>query len=379
MATYLDHNATTPLDERVLEAMYPFLTTSYGNPSSVHGFGRRVRRAIDNAREQVAVLVNAHPSQVIFTSGGTEANNMVFSGLAQRQAAGRALVSAIEHPSVLRGTKHLDSHQWQIETIAVDESGRVSADLLNTLINDQTRLVSVMAANNEVGTVQDVATLSAICRDRQVVFHCDAVQAAGKIEVDFSNIQAHLMTLSSHKIYGPQGCGALVVDKSVAMAPLMYGGGQEKKRRAGTENVAAIVGFGKAAELAASELSRNQQHLLQLRQQLEMALKTVDGVTIFAASVERLPNTVMFAVEGISGEAMLMALDTQGFALSSGSACESAEEGPSHVLVAMGVPFELAQASIRISLGRGNTAQDVDNLIIALKQQIQMMRSMACR
>ncbi len=379
MATYLDHNATTPLDERVLEAMYPFLTARYGNPSSVHGFGRHVRRAIDNAREQVSALVNAHPSQVIFTSGGTEANNMVFAGLAQRQTAGRALISAVEHPSVLRGTRHLDSHQWQIETIAVDESGRVSADLLNAMIDDQTRLVSVMVANNEVGTVQDVATLSAICRDRQVVFHCDAVQAIGKIEVDFASSQAHLMSLSSHKIYGPQGCGALVVDKSVAMAPLMYGGGQEKKRRAGTENVAAIVGFGKAAELAAGELNYNQQYLLQLRQQLEMALQTVDGVTIFAASAERLPNTVMFAVEGIAGEAMLMALDTQGFAVSSGSACESAEEGPSHVLVAMGVPFELAQASIRISLGRGNTAQDVENVIIALQQQIQMMRSMACR
>ncbi|VAW88655.1 Cysteine desulfurase [hydrothermal vent metagenome] len=379
MATYLDHNATTPLDERVLEAMHPFLMKSYGNPSSVHGFGRHVRRAIDNAREQVAALVNAHPSQVIFTSGGTEANNMVFAGLAQRQTAGRALVSAIEHPSVLRGTKHLDSHQWQIETIAVDASGRVSADLLNAMIDDQTRLVSVMAANNEVGTVQDVAILSAICRDRQVIFHCDAVQAVGKIEVDFSSTQTHLMSLSSHKIYGPQGCGALVVDKLVDMAPLMYGGGQEKKRRAGTENVAAIVGFGKAAELAASELSHNQQHLLQLRQQLERALKTVDGVTIFAASAERLPNTVMFAVEGIAGETLLMALDALGFAVSSGSACESAEEGPSHVLVAMGVPFELAQTSIRISLGRGNTAQDVDNVIIALKQQIQMMRSMACR
>lgn len=379
MATYLDHNATTPLDERVLEAMNPFLTASYGNPSSVHGFGRHVRRAIDDAREQVAALVNAHPSQVIFTSGGTEANNMVFAGLAQRQTAGRALVSAIEHPSILRGTKHLGSHQWQVGTVAVDVSGRVSADLLSAMIDDQTRLVSVMAANNEVGTVQDVATLSAICRDRQVVFHCDAVQAAGKIKVDFAGTQAHLMSLSSHKIYGPQGCGALIVDKLVDMAPLMYGGGQEKKRRAGTENVAAIVGFGQAAELAASELSQNQQHLLQLRQQLERALKIVDGVTIFAASAERLPNTVMFAVEGIAGETLLMALDTLGFAVSSGSACESAEEGSSHVLLAMGVPFELAQASIRISLGRSNTVQDVDNVVTALKQQIRMMRSMACR
>ncbi len=379
MATYLDHNATTPLDERVLEVMYPFLTASYGNPSSVHGFGRHVRRAIDHAREQVAALVNAHPSQVIFTSGGTEANNMVFAGLAQRHTGGRAIVSAIEHPSVLRGAKHLDSHQWRLETIEVDAQGRVDAGLLSTMIDDQTRLVSVMVANNEVGTVQDVAALSAICRDRQVIFHCDAVQTAGKIALDFASSQVHLMSLSSHKIYGPQGCGALVVDKSVAMAPLMYGGGQEKKRRAGTENVAAIVGFGKAAELAVSELSHNQQHLLRLRQQLERALETIDGVTIFAASAERLPNTVMFAVEGIAGETMLMALDTMGFAVSSGSACESAEEQPSHVLVAMGVPFELAQASIRISLGRGNSVQDVENVVIALKQQVQMMRSMACR
>lgn len=377
MAIYLDHNATTPLDERVLEAMHPFLTESYGNPSSVHGFGRHVRRAIDNAREQLAALVNAHPSQIIFTSGGTEANNMVFAGLAQRQPPGRVLISAIEHPSVLRGTQHMDSQKWQIETVPVDQAGRVETDILAGMMDGQTRLVSIMAANNETGALQNVEALAARCREHNVLFHCDAVQALGKIKVDFAASQAHLMSLSSHKIYGPQGCGALVVDKSVDMAPLMYGGGQERARRAGTENVAAIVGFGRAAEIVASELEVNRQQLTSLRRLLEQRLQTIEGVVLFATQAERLPNTVMFAVEGVAGETMLMALDEVGFALSSGAACESTHGEPSHVLTAMGVPYELAQASIRISLGRGNTAQDVESVVVALKQQVLMMRSVA--
>ncbi|MCF6218316.1 MAG: cysteine desulfurase [Gammaproteobacteria bacterium] len=377
MSTYLDHNATTPLDERVLEAMHPFLTASYGNPSSVHGFGRHMRRAVDNAREQLAALVNAHPSQVIFTSGGTEANNMVFSGLAQRQPPGRVLISTIEHPSVLRGTKHMDRLKWQIERIPVDQAGRVEVDTLAGMIDSQTRLVSIMAANNETGTIQDIEALAATCREHNAVFHCDAVQALGKIKVDFPASMAHLMSLSSHKIYGPQGCGALVVEKSIDLAPLMYGGGQERTRRAGTENVAAIVGFGRAAEIAANELEKNRQQLLLLRQLLEQMLQTIEGVVLFATQAERLPNTVMFAVEGVAGETMLMALDEMGFAVSSGAACESTKGEPSHVLTAMGVSYELAQASIRISLGRANTAQDVENVVVALKHKILMMRSVA--
>ena len=378
MAIYLDHNATTPLDSRVLAEMTPYLTTLFGNPSSVHGCGRVVRGAVDQAREQVAALGNAHPSQVIFTSGGTEANNMVFAGIALRYPVGQVLVSAIEHPSVLRSAQHLTAQQWQVAKLPVDCAGRVSPQGLSEMLNPMTRLVSVMSANNEVGTLQDISALADGCREQGVIFHSDAVQALGKVKVEFSASGAQLMSLSSHKIYGPQGCGALIVDKSVDLAALMHGGGQERRRRAGTENVAAIVGFGKAAELAAAELESQQQHCLALRNLLEQRLMQIDGVTLFASEAQRLPNTVMFAVKGIAGETMLMALDSLGFSVSSGSACESGSEDPSHVLMAMGIERELAMASIRISLGRQNTPQDIEGLIVALQQQIQMMRSMAC-
>ncbi len=378
MAVYLDHNASTPIDERVFDAMHPFLMGRYGNPSSVHNFGRTVRRAIDEAREQVAALVNSHPSQVVFTGGGTEANNMVFAGLSQRVTPGQILMSAIEHPSILHSKCYFDS-QWQVDMLHVDEQGRLDLAYLDEHVNDQTRLVSVMFANNEVGVIQDVSAFSEICRARGVIYHCDAIQAIGKVAVDYVASGAHLMSLSSHKIYGPQGCGALIVDKSVDMASMMVGGGQEKKRRAGTENVAAIVGFGKAAELAKSELQQNQQQLLALRQQLEQGLRSIEGVTIFSAEAERLPNTVMFAVEGIAGETLLMALDAMGYAVSSGSACESGNDTPSHVLKAMNVPHDLALGSVRISLGKGNTQQEIVGVINTLKQQIQMMRSMLHR
>jgi len=379
MSIYLDHNATTPLDERVLAAMYPYLTNRYGNPSSVHSFGRQVRGAIDLAREQVAALVNAHPSQVVFTSGGTEANNMVFAGVREACSPGGVLVSAIEHPSVLRATRHLSSQQWQVEQVGVDVSGCISREKLAEMIDGQSRLVSIMSANNETGVIQDIPTLADECRSRGVLFHSDAIQALGKIKVDFIASGVHLMTLSSHKIYGPQGCGALIMDKSVGLSPLMYGGGQERKRRAGTENVAAIVGFGHAAELAALELEQDQRELLALREQLEAALLSVEGITLLAAEAERLPNTVMFAVDGVAGETMLMALDTAGYAVSSGSACESGSEDPSHVLMAMGVSRDVALSSIRVSLGKSNTEQEIEGFITALKQQIQMMRMMACR
>lgn len=378
MARYLDHNATTPLDQRVLEVMTPYLTQHYGNPSSVHSFGRQVRAGIECAREQVAALVNAHPSQVVFTSGGTEANNMVFAGLAAQHANAKALISPIEHPSVLRAAKHLTAQQWQVEELAVDAQARLSPIQLAESMDKQTRLVSVMSANNEVGVVQDITALAEVCRNHNVLLHTDAVQALGKIKVDFAGCGAQLMSLSSHKIYGPQGCGALIVDKSVDLHPLMYGGSQEKRRRAGTENVAAIVGFGAAAELAAVEFDLNQRHVLALRDRLEQGLEAIGGISLFATEAERLANTSMFAVEGIAGETMLMALDQLGYAVSSGSACESASEDPSHVLMAMGVPRELGLASIRVSLGKDNTSEDIDGLLAALQQQIQMMRSMAC-
>ena len=377
MPTYLDHNATTPLDERVLEAMLPFLREGFGNPSSLHGFGRPARDAVEAAREQVAALVGAHPSQVVFTGGGTEANNAALKGVAERSGRRRVAVSAVEHASVLEPAAGLARRGWAVDTLAVDAAGRVRPEALAGLDAD-TALVSVMAANNETGTVQDLAAVSAAAREHGAVVHTDAVQAAGKIELGFAASGAHLMSLSAHKLYGPKGVGALVVDKAVDWTPLLQGGGQERGRRAGTENVAAIVGFGRAAELARTELAANRQHLEALRGRLLARLaEALPEAVVLSPEAQRLPNTVMLALPGLDGETLLMGLDGQGFAVSSGAACGSAKDEPSHVLAAMGVPEEWAQCSLRVSLGRGNSEADVDAFVAALKQQARTLSRMA--
>ncbi len=377
MAVYVDHNATTPLDSRVLDAMLPFLQEHYGNPSSRHHWGRLTRDALDRAREQVANLVNVHPDQVIFTSGGTEANNHALKGLAATQRSAQLLHSAIEHESVRATCRSLARHGWQVGEIAVDAGGLVSAHKLQQMLRDDTRLVSVMLANNESGVIQDVAAISDMVREAGAVMHTDAVQAAGKIPVDFHQLGVHMMTLSGHKLYGPKGTGALVIDKAVDIEPLIEGGGHEKGRRSGTENVAGIVGFGMAAELARTELESRQQHLHTLQQQFEQGLGQMKGTVIFADKVERVPNTVFFSVAGIDGETLMMNLDRQGYALSSGSACSSSKTGPSHVLLAMGVDEQLAQCAIRVSFGQQNTGQDVGALLKALYKEVNNLHSLA--
>lgn len=378
MATYLDHNATTPLDERVLEAMLPFLREGFGNPSSLHGFGRVARNALDTARQQVADLVGAHPSQVVFTSGGTEANNAALKGVAERAATGHIAVSAVEHASVLGPAAALGRRGWRIDTLPVDGDGRVRRDAVAAALRPDTALVSVMAANNETGTLQDLPAVAEALRGHGVRLHTDAVQAAGKVALDFAASGAHLMSLSAHKLYGPKGVGALVVDKSLDWGPLLQGGDQERGRRAGTENVAAIAGFGRAAELARQELDRANAHLRGLRDRLEARLQEhLPEAVILGRDAERLPNTVMLALPGLDGETLLMGLDGQGFAVSSGAACGSAKNEPSHVLAAMGVPGELAQCSLRVSLGRGNSEDDVDAFVAALKRQAQSLNRMA--
>lgn len=377
MAVYVDHNATTPLDSRVLDAMLPFLQEHYGNPSSRHHWGRLARDALDRAREQVAALVNVHPDQVIFTSGGTEANNHALKGVAATQRPGHLLYSAIEHESVRAVCRSLGRHGWQDEEITVDTAGRISAQGLQQMLRDDTRLVSVMLANNESGVIQDVADISATVRETGAIMHSDAVQAAGKIPVDFQKLGVHMLTLSAHKLYGPKGIGALVVDKAVDIEPLIDGGGHEKGRRSGTENVAAIVGFGMAAELARTELESRRHYLRTLQQQFEQGLEQMDGIVIFSDTAVRVPNTVFFSVAGIDGETLMMNLDRQGYALSSGSACSSSKTGPSHVLLAMGVDERLAQCAIRVSFGLQNTGQDVDALLQALRKEINNLRSLA--
>lgn len=376
---YLDHNATTPVDARVLEAMLPWLRTGWGNPSSVHTLGRRARAALEQAREQVAALVGAHPSQVIFTSGGTEANNMALKGVAARLPARAPLAaSAVEHASVQQPLLALARSGHPVAEIGVSPQGQIERDALEEALRGGARLVSVMWANNETGIIHDIPRVAEHVREAGAFLHTDAVQACGKLALDFAASGAHLMSLSAHKLNGPKGVGALLWDKSVDMEPLLHGGGQEKGLRGGTENLASIIGFGVAAELAQSELAQRAQHALTLRRRLEQGLaQRVGEAVIFGAGAERLPNTVFLALPGIEGESLLLELDRQGLAVSSGAACGSGYSEPSHVLRAMGVDIELAHCAVRISLGAGNTAGDVDALIDALQAQAACMQRMA--
>ncbi|HEB94104.1 MAG TPA: cysteine desulfurase [Gammaproteobacteria bacterium] len=376
MAIYLDHNATTALDERVLQAMLPYLREDYGNPSSVHQSGRRARMALDTAREQVAVLVNAHPSQVIFTSGGTEANNLAIKGVVMRRAPGLLALSAAEHASVMGPAQALVRQGWQWEQVALDDSGRLNGDSLQAVLERRPALLALMMANNETGVLFDVAGVAAAVRAAGAVLLVDAVQAVGKLPVDFAASGAHLMSLSAHKVYGPKGAGALIVDKALDIEPLLHGGGQEKGRRAGTENVAAIVGFGQAAELARVELEQRHTHMRELQRRLEQRLRAeMPKMVLFGAAAERLPNTTYFAIPGIDGETLIGALDQAGLAVASGSACGSGDVDPSHVLLAMGVDHGLASAAVRVSLGKDTLREEIDIFVDRLKAQVKTLQS----
>lgn len=368
---YLDHNATTPIDERVLAAMLPYLKAFFGNPSSLYRHGRLVRSAIDRAREQVAMLVNASASQIIFTSGGTEANNLA---LACAKPGTGIAVSAIEHPSVFEPALHLRELGQELLVINVDRNGLISVDDLDALPAREVGFVSLMLANNETGNVQNIGSISALLRMGDMIVHTDAVQALGKIPVDFKALGVNLMTLSSHKIYGPKGCGALVFEHPELISPLLRGGGQERGFRAGTENAAAIVGFGMAAELARNELAERRKHLWALRQTLEAGLRTISGLVIFADQAERLPNTVLFGLLEIDGEMLLMDLDKHGIAVSSGSACASGGKELSPVLSAMGVEPGLGRSAIRVSLGMTNSEQEILTFIKTLKTLVANRR-----
>jgi len=377
MAVYLDNNATTALDEKVLQAMLPYMGQVTGNPSSVHRFGRLQKDAIEQARESVAELLGARAEQVIFTSGGTESNNLLLNGFsrqAKNSASGRVAISAIEHMSLLEPAQHLS---LAVDSIAVDENGRINLSAVEQVITEKTSLISVMAANNETGVIQDLSPLIDLARERHCFFHSDASQAAGKIALNFIESGLHAMTVSAHKLYGPVGVGALVIDKRLPIEKIQFGGTQEKNLRAGTENVPAIVGFGKAAELAKTDLQTRSLHLRTLRDALEHGLGEIKAVSVFAQSAERLPNTVQFGVDGFDGETLLMQLDRKAIAVSSGSACTSGKTEASHVLKAMKVPDALARAAVRVSFGINNTMSDVEALLGALNDIIEINRHSA--
>lgn len=372
---YFDHNATTALDARVLESMSSFLTQQHGNPTSRHTFGRHARSAIERAREQVADAVNAHPSQVIFTSGGTEANNLAITGIASNYGSSQIVISAIEHPCVTRPALAMKQRGWTLTRLNVDSKGVVELSDLDAILEMDTSVVSVMLANNETGTIQPIAELAEIARRHGVTMHTDAVQALGKIKVDFDALNVHAMTLSSHKINGPQGAAALVLDKRIDIQPVIYGGGQERGLRSGTENVAAIAGFGAACELLNARLIQHTSLIRQLRDRLEVGLKKLEA-TIFSISAERLPNTSFFAFNEIEGETLVMAMDRKGFAVASGSACSSDSSEPSSVLLAMGVERDLAKGAIRVSLGVNNTSEQIDAFLNVLAGEITRLRQL---
>ncbi|MBK8758914.1 MAG: cysteine desulfurase [Sulfuritalea sp.] len=375
---YFDHNATTPLDARAREAMLPYLDARFGNASSRHDYGRAARRAIDEARQRVAHAVGAHPTEVVFTSGGSEANNLFIKGAAACLSPGTIAISAIEHPCVREPAKALRQSGWRLREVEVDDNCRVAGADFQAALADKPALVSVMLANNETGAVQDVAGLAARAASARAWFHTDAVQACGRMRLDFRALNAagvHAMTLSAHKLGGPKGAGALVLDKRVELQALIAGGGHERGMRSGTENVAAIVGFGIAAELAASRLDRRISELSALRTELESGL-LAQCATIFSAGAERLPNTCYFAFDGVDGETLVGKLDRAGFAVAAGAACSSANPEPSHVLLAMGVAPELARAAVRVSLGADNTLVQVRDFLGALNTTILQLRGL---
>ena len=377
---YLDHNATTPPSPEVVDRMTAALREQFGNPSSVHHYGQVAKAALDDARSAVAGLIGGDPSEVVFTSGGTESDNFAIRGAAEAlEPTGRRhlIATAIEHEAVLNTFKALARRGWKTTLLPVDQSGIVSTDALEQVLTDDTALVSIMHANNEIGTIQPVAQLARIARARGAVFHTDAVQTAGKIPVDVKALGVDLLSLSAHKFYGPKGAGALWIRRGVRLHTPMTGGKQERSRRAGTENVAGIIGLGLAAQLAGGKMAAEGERLSVLRDRLEEGvLASVSGTAINGARSPRVPNTTNISFDRVEAESLLIALDLAGVAVSTGSACSSGTLEPSHVLKAMGFPPHRTQNSIRFSLGAANTEADVQRVIEVLPGVVDKLRSL---
>jgi cysteine desulfurase len=377
---YMDHNATTPLREEVLEAMLPYLREKFGNASSLHAFGMQARRAVERAREKVAAALGAQPREIIFTACGTESDNQAIKGVAfaNRSKGDNIITSRIEHKAVLYPCQYLEKQGFDVTYLPVDRHGMVSPDDVAQAITDRTVLVSVMFANNEVGTIQPIAEIAQVCREKGVTFHTDAVQVVGKLPVDVDELGVDMLSLSAHKFYGPKGVGALYVRKGVRIDPLLHGGHQEWGRRAATENVASVVGLAEALALRLEEMEAEAVRLTALREQLCAGLTAqVDHLYLNGHPTHRLPGTLNVCFEYIEGEGIIMGLDLAGVAVSSGSACTSASLEPSHVLLAMGVHPAVAQGSIRFSLGRENTEADVDYVLETLPPIVERLRAMS--
>lgn len=376
---YLDHAATTPVRPEVVEAMLPYFTDNFGNASSVYSWGRSARQALEQAREQVAEALGASADEIVFTSGGSEAGNLAIKGIALNyQNRGKHIItSAIEHPAVLDAVEWLKKQGFEITILPVDDEGLVSLEQLKKALRPDTILVSIMHANNEVGTIQPIANIGAIVREHGAFFHTDAVQTVGVLDIQVEKLNVDLLSLSAHKLYGPKGVGALYVRKGVRLAPMIHGGVQEKRRRAGTENVAGVVGLAKALELAQAEQEEENARQIKLRDKLLAGLQTIPHTKINGSLEQRLPNNVNVSFHFIEGESLLLNLDLRGIAASSGSACTSGSLDPSHVLLAMGLTHEIAHGSLRLTLGRENTEADVDAVLKELPEIVERLRAMS--
>ena len=377
---YLDHNATTPTDPEVLEAMLPGYKDKFGNASSIHSFGREARAAIDEAREKVAKLIGAKDGEIVFTSGGTESDNFAIKGVAYANTdkGNHIITSSIEHQAVLNVCKYLEKSGFKVTYLPVDKYGLIDPEEVARAIISQTILITIMQANNEVGTIEPIEEIGKIAREKEVCFHTDAVQAVGKIPVNVNELNVDLLSLSGHKFYGPKGIGALYIRKGTKIDSLIQGGHHERHHRAGTENVPGIVGLGKAAEISSRDLEKEAQHLINLRDRLSSGItERIGHARLNGHPTKRLPNTLNMSFEFVEGESMIINLDLKGIAVSTGSACTSGTLEPSHVLSAMDVPPAIAQGSLRFSLGKGNTEEDIEYVLKVLQEIVSRLRSMS--
>jgi len=378
---YLDHNATTPLDKRVFEVMKPYFLEDFGNASSPHQYGRIANQALEDSRRIVARTIGAKTEEIVFTSGGTESDNLALRGIAYNkriQRIGHIITSSIEHHAVIKTCNILEKDGFSITCLPVDGQGRVDPDDVKKSIRKDTILISLMLANNETGVIEPVGEIGEIAMENNILFHCDAVQAVGKMAVDVETLHTDLLSLSSHKIYGPKGIGALFIRDGVELSPIITGGHHEMGLRAGTENIAAIVGFAHALKIANEEIDIYQKKILNLRNKLESnILDRIEQVEIYSSKACRLPHTSCMGFASVEAESVLLHLDLKGIAASSGSACTTGEPEPSHVLRAMGVSPELAQGSIRISLGRENTEDEVDYTVDVLENVVSQLRNIS--
>jgi cysteine desulfurase len=377
---YLDYAATTPMAPGVVEATMPYLSDIFGNPSSIHSFGQEAKAAVEEARDKIAALIGARGEEIVFTGSGTEADNFAIKGTAYASEGkgNHIITTTIEHPAVMETCKFLQRRGFEVTYLAVDRYGQVDPQDVKKAITDKTILISVMHANNEVGTIEPIAEVGEIARESGIYFHTDAVQTVGHIPVKVDELGVDLLVMSAHKLYGPKGVGALYIRKGTKIIPFIYGGEQERRRRAGTENVPAIVGFGKTAEIAQGEMDEEAKRLIYLRDKLIKGLvEKIEHIRLNGHPTNRLPNNVNVSIEYVEGESMLLNLDLEGIAASTGSACSSSSLEPSYVLLAMGLPHELAHGSLRFSLGRGTTEEDIARVLEALPRIIANLRAMS--